>query len=360
MTIVIKVGTQAILAENGAPLDKVLADLTGQIASLVKGGRQVVLVSSGAVGSGRHAARGLLGREYGATTGEKQLLAALGQPELMHTYRQLFAPHGIATAQLLLTKQDFHTRQHYLNIARLLREVTAEKNILPIINENDSVSIEELMFTDNDELSGLIAAQMNAEKLVILTSVDGVYTGHPDDPASVKIDIIDPKKDSWPEAHAGKTAQGRGGMATKLNTARKMSELGIATHIASLKTDHVLTRIAAGEQVGTTILPRARKSSLKKWMAFTAGAKGGQITVNAKLHDLLQSGGRAMSLLPVGIEKVDGDFMKGDLIDILSPSGNKIGIGIARYGAERLREYIGQKGKPEIVHYDHLHIRTGA
>lgn len=360
MTIVIKVGTQAILAENGAPLDKVLADLTGQIAALVKGGQQVVLVSSGAVGSGRHAARRLLGREYGASTGEKQLLAALGQPELMHTYSQLFAPHGIATAQLLLTKQDFHTRQHYLNIARLLREVTSQKNILPIINENDSVSIEELMFTDNDELSGLIAAQMNAEKLVILTSVDGVYTGHPDDPASVKIDVIDPKKDTWPEAHAGKTAQGRGGMATKLNTARKMSELGIATHIASLKTENVLTRIAAGEQVGTTILPRTRKSSLKKWMAFTAGAKGGQITVNARLHELLRSGGRAMSLLPVGIEKVGGDFMKGDLIDILSPAGDKIGIGIARYGADRLREYIGQKGKPEIVHYDHLHIRSGA
>lgn len=360
VTIVIKVGTQAILAGDGAPLGQVLDNLTAQIAALIKGGQQVALVSSGAVGSGRHAARQLLQREYGKTTGEKQLLAALGQHELMHTYSRLFAPHGIAVAQLLLTKQDFHTRQHYLNIARLLREVTAQKNILPIINENDSVSIEELMFTDNDELSGLIAAQMNADKLIILTSVDGVYSGHPDDPASKKIDVIDPRKDAWPEAHTSKTAQGRGGMATKLGTARRMSDLGITTHIASLKTDKVITRIAAGDTPGTTILPRARKSSLKKWMAFTAGAKGGQITVNAKLNDLLQSGTRAMSLLPVGIERVSGEFMKGDLIDILAPDGEKIGIGIARYGADRLREYIGQKGKPEIVHYDHLHIRTGA
>lgn len=359
MTIVIKVGTQAILAENGAPMEQTLETLTGQIAALMAAGQQALLVSSGAVGSGRHVARQMLGRDYGKTTGEKQLLAALGQHELMRTYARLFAPHGIAVAQLLLTKQDFHTRQHYLNIARLLREVTSQKNILPIINENDSVSIEELMFTDNDELSGLIAAQTNADKLIILTSVDGVYDGHPDDPTSKKIDVIDPRKDAWPEAKAGKTAQGRGGMATKLGTARRMSELGITTHIASLKTDNVITRIAAGEKLGTTILPRARKSSLKKWMAFSASGKGGQITVNAKLESLLRAGERALSLLPVGIEKISGDFKKGDLIDIIAPSGDKIGIGIARYGADRLREYIGQKGKPEIVHYDHLHIRTG-
>lgn len=359
MTIVIKVGTQAILAENGAPMEQTLETLTGQIAALMAAGQQALLVSSGAVGSGRHVARQMLGRDYGKTTGEKQLLAALGQHELMRTYARLFAPHGIAVAQLLLTKQDFHTRQHYLNIARLLREVTSQKNILPIINENDSVSIEELMFTDNDELSGLIAAQTNADKLIILTSVDGVYDGHPDDPASKKIDVIDPRKDAWPEAKAGKTAQGRGGMATKLGTARRMSELGITTHIASLKTDNVITRIAAGEKLGTTILPRTRKSSLKKWMAFSASGKGGQITVNEKLESLLRAGERALSLLPVGIEKISGDFKKGDLIDIIAPSGDKIGIGIARYGADRLREYIGQKGKPEIVHYDHLHIRTG-
>jgi glutamate 5-kinase len=360
VTIVIKVGTQAILAGDGAPLARTLENLTAQIAGLIRGGHQVALVSSGAVGSGRHAARQRLGREYGKTTGEKQLLAALGQHELMRTYAELFAPHGIAVAQLLLTKQDFQTRQHYLNIARLLREVTSEKNILPVINENDSVSIEELMFTDNDELSGLIAAQMNADRLIILTSVDGVYDGHPDDAQSKKIDVIDPQKDTWPEAHAGKTAQGRGGMATKLGTARKMSELGITTHIASLKTDNVLTRLAAGERLGTTILPRARKSSLKKWMAFTGGAaQTGSITVNAKLAQMLRTGGKAMSLLPVGIDSIGGDFKKGDLIDILAPDGVKIGIGIARYGADRLRDYIGQKGKPEIIHYDHLHIRTG-
>jgi len=360
VTIVIKVGTQAILAENGAPMEQTLQTLTGQIAGLMAAGQQVLLVSSGAVGSGRHAARQLLGREYGKTTGEKQLLAALGQHELMRTYTRLFAPHGIAVAQLLLTKQDFHTRQHYLNIARLLREVTSQKNILPVINENDSVSIEELMFTDNDELSGLIAAQTNADKLIILTSVDGVYDGHPDEPASKKIDVIDPRKDVWPEAKAGKTAQGRGGMATKLGTARRMSDIGITTHIASLKTENVLTRIVAGEALGTTILPHTRQSNLKKWMSFSAGAKGGNITVNAKLDTLLRTGGRAMSLLPVGIESVGGDFKKGDLIDILSPAGDKIGIGIARYGSDRLREYVGQKDKPEIVHYDHLHIRAGA
>lgn len=164
MKVVIKVGTQSILANDGTPFEPIMRHLVEQIVALQKAGHYVVLVSSGAVGSGRKVARQYLGRQYGSSIGEKQVLAALGQHVLMNIYAVMFREHNLLTAQLLLTKQDFQTRQHYLNIARLLREILEHKNIIPIINENDSVAIEELMFTDNDELAGLIAAQMNADK----------------------------------------------------------------------------------------------------------------------------------------------------------------------------------------------------
>ncbi len=360
MKITIKVGTQAILAADGTLQENVLQDLTGSIAHLQKAGNHVVLVSSGAVGSGRKVAGDILGRRYGNTIGEKQMLASLGQHELMAAYARLFRPHGLAVAQLLLTKQDFQTRQHYLNIARLLREIMGQKNIIPVINENDSVAIEELMFTDNDELAGLVAAQINAEKLIILTSVDGVYDGPPDQTRSKRIITIDPEKDGWPDVSTSKTTQGRGGMMTKLGTARKMSSLGITTHITTLREKDAIARAVANEDIGTTVLPMRKKSNVKKWMAYSNAPHAGSIRINAPLLQILRDKNRVISILPVGLEDCTGTFKKGDLIDILAPDGRKIGIGIAKYAAERLREYLGQKDKPEIIHYDHLHIDTGA
>ncbi|MDE1151617.1 MAG: glutamate 5-kinase [Micavibrio sp.] len=360
MKIVIKVGTQAILAADGTALKGAMPALVRQIVELQQTGNHVVLVSSGAVSSGRRVAREALGAEFGTSTGEKQVLASMGQPELMAAYAKLFRPHGIATAQLLLTKQDFHTRKHYLNIARLLREVLSRKNIIPVINENDSVAIEELMFTDNDELAGLIAAQLNADKLIILTSVNGVYDGNPSDAGTKLIATIDPEKDGWPKVSTAKTTHGRGGMATKLGTARKMSDLGITTHIAGMHEKDVILRVLAKDPPGTVILPLKKKSNLKKWIAYSDGKKSGVIRVNAPLFDILKDNSRVLSILPVGIKSFVGSFEKGDLVDIAAPDGSIIGMGIARYGAEKLREYIGQKGKPEFIHYDHLHIKTGS
>ena len=357
MKLVIKVGTQAILAPDGTLLKSAMTTLVRQLAALKAAGHDVALVSSGAVASGRRVAREVLDIEFGGTTGEKQVLAALGQHELMNAYAALLKPFGIATAQLLLTKQDFRTRQHYLNIARLLRETLSRKNILPVINENDSVSVEELMFTDNDELSGLIAAQMNADKLIILTSVPGVYDGNPSDNGSKLIPRIDPEKDGWPQAFAAKTAGGRGGMATKLGTARKMADLGIATHISALSEKDVLLRLLQeGELPGTLIVPRRKKSNLKKWIAFAPEKKTGVIRVNAELYNILRENARVISLLPVGIKASTGSFEKGDMVEVAAPDGRRIGMGIARYNAAKLKEYIGQKGKPEFIHYDHLHI----
>ena len=355
MKIIVKVGTQSILSEDGTPLESVLANLVAQVVELRAGGHQVVLVSSGAVGSGRKVARQTLKREYGSTIGEKQLLASLGQHELMHVYTRLFQPYQILTSQLLLTKQDFHTRKHYLNISRLLHEILNQKNIIPIINENDSVAIEELMFTDNDELAGLIAAQIGADKLIILSNVKGVYTGHPSDKDSKLLSVIDPEI-GWPKISSAKSTHGRGGMISKISTARKMSDLGITTHIASMNEESVLIKLIAGQNLGTTILSSKKKSNIKRWMAYNTAKASGSITINNCLYDILKENKRVISILPVGIEACNGNFKKGDSVDIISPKCEKMGVGIAGYDAEKLQNLCGQKNKPAFIHYDYLHL----
>lgn len=355
MKVVIKVGTQSILSDDGTPFEPVIRHLVDQIAAMQQEGHQIILVSSGAVSSGRKVASQILGRHYGSSIGEKQLLASLGQYELMHLYAGLFKTYNLLASQLLLTKQDFQTRQHYLNIARLLREILEHKTIVPIINENDSVAIEELMFTDNDELAGLISAQINADKLIILSNVEGVYTGHPNDAGSQLIPIIDPQK-GWPEVSAAKSTQGRGGMISKLGTARHMSTLGITTHIASINQESVIKRLLHDEQVGSTILPNKRKSNIKKWMAYNLDKQNGKIVINDCLWTILKENKRVISILPVGIEQFQGLFKKGDLVEILNLAGQRVGVGIAKYDADKLNDYLRHKGKPEFIHYDYLHV----
>ncbi|HHT0591771.1 TPA: glutamate 5-kinase [Legionella anisa] len=354
MKIVIKVGTQSILSSDGTPFEPIMLHLVEQIVTLQKAGHQVVLVSSGAVASGRKVASQFLGRQYGSSIGEKQVLASLGQYELMHVYASMLKEHNMLASQLLLTKQDFQTRQHYLNISRLLHEILGNKKIIPIINENDSVAIEELMFTDNDELSGLIAAMINADKLIILSNVEGVYTKHPNETGSELISIIDPKN-TWPEVSSVKSLHGRGGMISKLGTARKMSNLGVTTHIASINHSSVIMRILNDEALGTTILPTKKRSNIKRWIAYSE-KKTGSITINSCLVKIIKENKRIISILPVGIEKFTGEFKRGDLIEILTPNNEKIGIGLAKYDAIKLNEYLGQSSKPEFIHYDHLHI----
>lgn len=354
MKIVIKVGTQSILSSDGTPFEPIMLHLVEQIVSLQKAGHQVVLVSSGAVASGRKVANQFFDRQYGSSIGEKQVLASLGQYELMHVYASMLKKHNMLASQLLLTKQDFQTRQHYLNISRLLREILEHKNIVPIINENDSVAIAELMFTDNDELSGLIAAMINADKLIILSNVEGVYTKHPTENGSELISRINPKND-WPEVSAVKSLHGRGGMISKLGTARKMSNLGVTTHIASINQSSVIIRILSDESLGTTILPTKKRSNIKRWIAY-GEKKLGSIIINSRLVEIIKENKRIISILPVGIEKFTGDFKRGDLIEILTPNNEKIGIGLAKYDATKLNEYLGHSSKPEFIHYNHLHI----
>ncbi|HSX20490.1 MAG TPA: glutamate 5-kinase [Gammaproteobacteria bacterium] len=355
MKIVVKVGTQSILSEQGIPQEAVLSSIVEQLVDLQNNKCQVVLVSSGAVGFGRSVSRQMLGKEYGSDIGEKQVLASLGQHELMRVYANMFKKHNMLVSQLLLTKQDFHTRMHYLNIARLITKILEQRKIIPIINENDSVSIEQLMFTDNDELAGLIAAQIDADKLIILSNIAGVYTGHPNEPDSKLIPVIDPAL-HWPSISTSKSTHGRGGMISKLSTARKVAKLGIMTHIASIDEPNIVKRIVNNDTVGTVVLAEKKQSNIKRWIAYSTGQKRGEITVNKCLHDILQEHRRTISLLPVGIEKCTGNFEKGDIVGILSPDKELIGIGIAKYNAVKLQELLGQKNQPVFIHYDHLHI----
>ncbi|HAT8623594.1 TPA: glutamate 5-kinase [Legionella pneumophila] len=354
MKIVIKVGTQSILSSDGTPCEPTMHNLIEQIVTIQKTGHHVVLISSGAVASGRKVVGQFPSQDYGSSIGERQVLASLGQHELMRLYATMLKKYNMLASQLLLTKHDFQTKRHYFNIARLLSEILDQKNILPIINENDSVAIEELMFTDNDELAGLIAAMISADKLIILSNVEGVYTKYPHDAEPEIISTINPKK-GWPEVSFAKSLDGRGGMVSKLRTAYKMSNLGIRTHIASINYPSVVIRVLNEESLGTTVLPSKKKSSIKKWIAY-GQKKAGAITINSHLVKFISINKRAVSILPTGIEKFTGNFKRGDLVEILSPSDEKIGIGIAKYDAIKLKEYLGQSSKPEFIHYDYLHI----
>lgn len=353
MKIVVKVGTQSILSDSGEPVIEQMQMLAGQIATLQRQKHHVVLVSSGAVGFGRGLAERALNKTYGSSIGEKQLLASLGQPELMRLYSQLFSQYGIVASQLLLTKQDFYTRQHYLNIARLIKEILMHDNIIPVINENDSVAIQELMFTDNDELAGLIAAQINADKLIILSNVEGVYTKHPHMPGAELITCIHPQTD-WPDISSEKSMHGRGGMISKLSTAKKMARLGITTHIASVNQPNIIQRLVAGESIGTTIVAHRKKSEIKRWVAYSSPT--GKIVVNHGLYEILTQQHRVTSILPIGVESYSGHFVKGDIVEIVTPDHQRIGIGIAKYDAQLLTDFIGKKNKPALIHYDHLYI----
>lgn len=354
MRVVIKVGSQSILNADGTPLLDVMTSVIEQIIALNKAGHQVVLVSSGAVALGRKLVRTTLSQEYGNSMAEKQLLASLGQPQLMSIYTQICARYGYLASQLLLTKYDFQTKRSYTNILRMLQKSLVQPNVITIINENDSVAIEELMFTDNDELSGIVAAQIEADKLLLLTSIDGVYTKNPTEPDAELIKEIS-IHDELPDL-VGKTSFGRGGMSSKLTTARKIASVGIMTHIASLSTDLVITKLVIdNEPIGTKVLPEHKKSNLKKFLAFNQSITNAQIIVNDGVVDAI-SKNPALSILPVGVDSFNGEFHRGDLLEIITTHNKKIGVGIAKYDFTELKDYLGKRNCPEIIHYDYLHI----
>jgi len=251
--IVIKIGTGVISKKDGKLNPRVLKILVEQCAQLRKQGVEAVIVTSGAVGTGR----GLITIEDGAdSVVKKQVYAAVGQVKLMSTYAKYFAKHGIFCAQILATKEDFRDKEHYLNMKNCMENLLRD-NVIPVVNENDAVAVAELVFTDNDELAGLIATQLNVDAVILLTSVDGVFNGNPKDKGARVISEIPHADISSFEKYVmpDKSEFGRGGMLTKFGVARKLAEQGIATHIANGLRPGVLLEILAGKAVGTKFIP---------------------------------------------------------------------------------------------------------
>lgn len=349
--IVIKVGTNVLTKTDGLLDMTTISHLVDQIAVIKKQGIEVILVSSGAVGAGKSMIKV---SEHLNKIVQRQVFSAIGQVRLVNIYMQFFSNYDLYGAQVLATKEDFRDRVHYLNMKNCFQALLRD-NIIPIVNENDVIAVSELMFTDNDELAGLVAAMTNADALIILSNVDGVLNGSPEHPDSQVIPEIaaDDKKVLNLIAPV-RSSFGRGGMSTKLRIAQKAAKVGITTIIAKGKRFNILLDIVKGDFVGTTFKAQPVLSNVKKWIAYNHTGKKGKVYINKGAENALCSTEKVSSLLPVGITKIEGDFKKGDILQILNESEQIIGLGIAQYPAKTAQQYIGQKDKKPLIHYDYL------
>jgi glutamate 5-kinase len=353
--IVVKIGSQVLCDLAGALNHDVLSRLVRQLGSLRADGWQVLLVSSGAVAAGSSLATEQLLR-VSDPVARKQVMAATGQVRLMETYRELFEQQGLTVAQVLATKSDFQTRRHYLNMRSCI-EALLTAGIVPVVNENDVVSVTELMFTDNDELAGLLAGMVNAKLLCLLSTVPGVYDGDPDDAATQCIPRWDDELYQIEDiVSRGTSALGRGGMHNKLAIARKVARLGTEVVIADGTDPQIMSKILGDVQAGTHFPIIGDASPAKKWLASADDHATGSVTINTGAEEALLDTNRLTSLLPVGIETVDGNFDRGDVIQILNPSGKVLGCGQARYDHREARKLIGQRGQKPLIHYDYLYL----
>ncbi len=352
--IAVKIGTNVITRDDGSLNIERITHLVEQINFLKEQNKEVVIISSGAVAAGRQ----IIGKPHkNEPVSRRQLWAALGQTRLMNVYAEKMSAYGIHCAQLLVTKNDFRDRQHYLNMKNCLQALLDE-NIIPIINENDAISITELMFTDNDELAGLIASMMDAEVLLILSNIDGIYNGDPNDPESEIIQEIDEKMSIAEDYITSKASNfGRGGVITKFNIAKKVASSGITVFIANGFKDNVLIDLVKKEQtvVKTKFLPGRKKSNVKKWIAHSEGFEKGVIYINQGARTALQSN-KATSLLLIGITRIRGNFHKGDIVKIMDDKERYIGLGRAEYGSDEAKKNIGKEHFKPLIHYDYLYL----
>ena len=362
--IVAKFGT-SLLTSGTDHLDlKVMSSLVEQIARLHRQGKEIVIISSGAIASGRQRLREIQERK---NTPFKQVLASVGQSHLMHTYEQLFSQYDINIAQALLTKVDLSDRSGYLNARNTLLALI-ELGIICIVNENDVVAIdeiEELKFGDNDNLSAMVANLVDADLLALLTDIGGLYTADPrHDPEAQLIRRVD-KIDAKIERMASNTAsrQGIGGMAAKIEAARLATASGINVIIADGRETDILVRINQGEDIGSFFPTQVSKmESKKRWMLSGLASKG-KVTVDKGA--ILALKGQNKSLLPAGVIKAEGKFHRGDIVDILDEKGKHIGCGISSYSSadlaiirgkhsDKILSLLGYDYGDEVVHRNNM------
>lgn len=360
--VIVKIGSYLLACEGGGLNHEVISDWAAQVARLKEDGRELVLVSSGAIYEGMHR---LGWRERPISRYESQAAAAIGQMGLVHAYENAFARHDICTAQILLTHADFKNRTRYLN-ARATMTTLLSLGVVPIVNENDSVATEEIQLGDNDTLSALVANLIDADLMVLLTDRQGLYERNPLLHADAELiraeDAASPRLDA--AAGPSDSKAGRGGMITKVAAARKAALSGTATVIASGLERDIITRVVAGEPLGTWL--RTDKRPLTARKQWIAGQKvAGTLTLDGGAVRAVRDAGK--SLLPVGVLKVEGAFRRGDALLCVDAEGNVIAHGLANYSAGEARRIAGKNSattrdvigagyEEELIHRDNLVI----
>jgi glutamate 5-kinase len=359
--ITVKVGSSLLVDSKGDGVRRDwLSSLGADIGKLRENRRQVVLVSSGAVALGRRR----LSLKQSARLALKQAAAASGQPLLMRAWEEALAPFGIPTAQLLLTLEDTESRRRWLN-ARATIEVLLGNGALPIVNENDTVATEELRYGDNDRLSARVAQMIQSDLLILLSDVDGLYTGDPRRDPNARhvphIAALSEEVEAW-AGGASAAGVGSGGMRTKLAAARIAQSFGCATIIASGHEDHPLARLESGETRATTIDAKGSPArAYKQWIAGTL-VPAGSLHVDAGAVSALAAG---KSLLPAGVRSVDGTFERGVCLRVVGPDGREVARGITAYtsaetqailgcASSEIERRLGYTGPDEIIHRNDL------
>ncbi|MFA5925461.1 MAG: glutamate 5-kinase [Parcubacteria group bacterium] len=342
-SIVIKIGSRVLANKNGLLNKKVIADLVRDLAK-VKNEKDIdiLLVTSGAVAVGRANKKAANlkieadGISYDKNTVHEQMLAASGQPKLMAFYTREFGKYKIDCAQILTTRADFAQREKYLSLRTVTKNLL-KAGIVPIFNENDVLSPEELDFSDNDQLAGMVSAMIVAEKLIILTVVDGFLDGPVNVPGTKNVPVIKSIKDYIDKVDDSNIS--RGGMKSKLYIADLVTSLGIEMHIAHGGKKGIVSKIIRNEKCGTFFPAKAKKAkALKNWLAAGAASKG-TLVVSTSLADVLRKRQTA-SVLFLGIEKIKGNFMEKDIVDVCDDSGILLGRGISRFGSESLKKEV--------------------
>ncbi len=362
--VVIKIGS-AVLTSSGEGLDqKKIEQLAGEIASIMDQYREVILVSSGAIAAGL--AKLGLKKTKGMPLPLKQAAAAVGQSGLMWMYEKTFRSHGKKVAQVLLTREDLSNRNRFLN-ARNTLHTLLEYGVIPIINENDTVAVDEIKFGDNDNLSGMVVHLADADILVILSDIDGLYTADPRlHPSAEFIPLVE-KITAEMERGAGDalTTVGTGGMRSKIMTAKKVGAYGAPMVIINGKKQGALRALFEGKEVGTLFLPKADKNrSRQHWIAYTACSTGGVVVDDGGREALVSKG---KSLLPGGVVKVEGRFKAGDCVNCSDLKGNVFARGLTKYSSDDLDRIkglktsqiavvLGHKDYDEVIHRDDLVI----
>ena len=362
--IVIKVGTSTITYANGKRNFSQIDRLAREISDLQNQGKEMILVTSGAVAVGVDR-MGLPGKPK--TIPGKQAAAAVGQGVLMHTYEKFFADYGQIVAQVLITKTEAIDRHRYTNTRNTFMELMRQR-VIPIVNENDVVALDELKIGDNDNMSALVAGIVDADLVIILSDVDGLYTAnpqtHPDAVIVPEVAEITPEI----EASAGGvgSARGTGGMATKIQAAKAATSSGIHLVIASGTEKNAITRVLQGEELGTLFVSRENRLQFRKrWLAFGAKIQGSIVVDDGCAKAIRKAGG--CSILPAGIYQVVGDFQTGSTISVIDKEGHELARGLVHYTAAELEKIkgcksgdiegiLGHKNFDEVIHRDDLVI----